>query len=138
MIQVILLPISTIESAGGGGIGWAIVATTTDMTWSSTALMSPALFVKWCCTRPTDTPAASATVRNDVADVPYVAKVSNAALRIRSILERSSAVARSSSGSTDIIHTHLRYALALGAVDNMAVSLLQYKHIVTSRDTEGG
>jgi hypothetical protein len=69
--------------------------------------MSPALLAKWCCTNPTDTPAASATVRSEVAAVPCIAKLLNAAFRIRSILEPSSAVIRSSSGSTDIIHTHL-------------------------------
>ena len=63
------LPISATESAGGSGIGGAIAVITSPRTWSSTALISPALLAKWCCTKPTDTPAAAATVRSDVAEV---------------------------------------------------------------------
>jgi hypothetical protein len=52
--------------------------------------MRPAFVTKWCCTSPKDTPAAEATPRKVVADVPCVAKLARAASRIRSIVEGSS------------------------------------------------
>src|SRR4051794_22133303 len=104
-ICVTLFPIAAIESAGGSGMGRDMMAVTTARTWSSTALMRPAFVAKWCCTRPSDTPAAAATVRSDVADVPYVAKLFSAASRIRSILAGALAPTPSASGSTVVIHT---------------------------------
>ena len=49
-------------------------------------------------------PAAAATVRSDVADVPCVAKLASAASRIRSILERALAATRSAAGCSVVIH----------------------------------
>ena len=69
-------------------------------TYSSTSLIKPALVAKWCCTSPSDTPAAAATPRIVVAAAPFAAKLRSAAARILSMLRGSSAPVRPTSDTT--------------------------------------
>ena len=80
-------PSSETESGVDSGIGWAIGVITTSSTYRSTASIRPALVAKWCCTNPSDTPAAEATPRSVVAAVPLWAKLSPNAGDISAVAE---------------------------------------------------
>jgi hypothetical protein len=81
-------------------MGPAVDEIASAKTWSSTALMRAALLAKWCWTSPRDTPAAAATERSEVPDVPCVAKLLSAASRMRSTFRGSSGPVRSDSDLT--------------------------------------
>ena len=81
---------------------------------------------KWCCTNPSDTPAAAATPRSDVAAVPCVAKLRNAALRMRSMLRGSTPVPSDSDLTLDTVDN----VTPKPRFDNTAVLHLRYKRMV--------
>ena len=57
-------PDSNTASVGDSGSGWVIAAPITAIACASTAAIKPSFEPKWCCTKPTDTPAESAIICN--------------------------------------------------------------------------